>query len=344
LRSGLLERVDEDAAGLQTESDALSSLLILTPDTSTKTSIAVVSTVDNLFLIRVRLARNDKTKLFFLDNLAVVGRVINNGRLEPEAVLLLDVSAAGNEVVALVLAVLEESLDLFVLHLVLDGTEHGAFFVGCADFEAGGDLGHCVDHGSVDFLVDVDALGGNADLVRKLALERCMRDDQTYLTAVLEGTHDELRSSSLNVNILSDDTGIVTSKLESHTLEGLAAGSHDLLSCGNATGETDLGDTGVLGEHGTELVITAENLNDTGREDGLSKLDCLQRGVGSERRGLDNDGASGKESRGDLAERKDKRELEQRLSAECSVVQGQEREHIRSMGRWHQRHPRAYIW
>jgi hypothetical protein len=150
--------------------------------------------------------------------------------------------------------------------------------------------------------VDVDTLGGDANLVRKLAFERYSRDDSTYLTTVLEGTHDKLRSSSLNVDILSDDTGIVASKLKSHTLEGLAAGSHDLLSCGNATSETDLGDTGVLGEHGTKLVVTTEDLNDTGREDGLGQLDCLQRGVGGERRRLDDDGASGKQSRGDLAE------------------------------------------
>jgi hypothetical protein len=302
LRSGLFERVDKDTAGLQTESDTLGSLLILTPDTSTKTSIAVVGTVDNFFLIRVRLARNNETKLLFLDDLAVVGRVVDDGGLKPETVLLLDISAAGNEVVALVLAVLEESLDLFVLHLVLDGAEHGTFLVGCADLEAGGDLCHCVDHGSVDLLVDVDTLGGDANLVRKLAFERYSRDDSTYLTTVLEGTHDKLRSSSLNVDILSDDTGIVASKLKSHTLEGLAAGSHDLLSCGNATSETDLGDTGVLGEHGTKLVVTTEDLNDTGREDGLGQLDCLQRGVGGERRRLDDDGASGKQSRGDLAE------------------------------------------
>jgi hypothetical protein len=276
LRSGLLERVDEDTASLQTESDALGSLLILTPDTSTKTSIAVVSTVDNLLLIRVRLARNNKTKLLFLDDLAVVGRVVDDGGLKPETVLLLDISTAGDKVVALVLAVLEESLDLFVLHLVLDGTEHGAFFVGCADLEAGGDLGHCVDHGFVDLFVDVDALGSDTDLVRKLASGRYIRGGSTYLTAVLEGTHDKLGSSSFNVNILSDDTGIVASKLKGHTLEGLAASSHDLLSCSNATGETDLGDTRVLGEHGTKLVITAEDLDDTWREDGLGKLDCLQ--------------------------------------------------------------------
>lgn len=122
------------------------------------------------------------------------------------------------------------------------------------------------------------------------------------MTTVLESTHDKLRSSSLNVDILSDDTGIVTSKLKSHTLEGLAASCHDLLSCGNATSETDLGNAGVLGEHGAKLVITTEDLNDTWREDGLSQLDCLQRGVGSERRGLDDDCASSKKSRSNLAE------------------------------------------
>jgi hypothetical protein len=169
LRSGLLERVDKDTAGLQAESDTLGSLLILAPDTSTETSIAVVGTVDNLLFIRVRLARNNKTKLLFLDNLAVVGRVVDDGGLKPEALLLLDVSTAGNEVVALVLAVLEESLDLFVLHLVLDGTKHGALLFGCADLEAACDLGHGFDHGFVDLLVDVDTLGGNADLMKKLA-------------------------------------------------------------------------------------------------------------------------------------------------------------------------------
>jgi len=157
--------------------------------------------------------------------------------------------------------------------------------------------------------VDVDTLGGNANLVKKLASGRYIRDYPTYLTTVLEGTHDKLRSSSLNVNILSDDTGIVTSKLKGHTLEGLAASSHDLLSSGNATSETDLGNAGVLGEHRTKLVITTEDLNDTGREDSLGQLNCLQRGVGSERRGLDDDGASGKQSRSDLAERENQREL-----------------------------------
>lgn len=283
MRGGFLERVDPDTASLQTESDTLGGLLILTPDASTKTSVAVVGTGNDLLLIRVRLDRNNKTKLFFLDDLAVVGRVVDDGGLKPVTILLLDITTASNEVVALVLAVLEESLDLLVLHLVLDGTEHGALFVGCADLEAGRDLGHCVDHGSVDLLVNVDTLGGNANLVKKLAAERHIRDDSTYLTTVLEGTHDKLRSSSLNVNILSDDTGIIASKLEGHTLESLAASSHDLLSRGNATSETDLGDARVFGEHGTELVVTAEDLDDTRREDGLGQLNCLQRSVWGER-------------------------------------------------------------
>ena len=122
------------------------------------------------------------------------------------------------------------------------------------------------------------------------------------MTTVLEGAHDKLRSSGLNVDILSDDTGIVTSKLKGHTLESLAASSHDLLSCGNTTSEADLGNARMLGEHGTKLVVTTENLNDTWREDGLGQLNCLQRSVRGERRGLDDDAASGKKGRSNLAE------------------------------------------
>jgi hypothetical protein len=164
------------------------------------------------------------------------------------------------------------------------------------------------------------------------------------LTTVLEGAHDKLRSGSLNVDILSDDTGVVTSKLKSHTLEGLAASCHDLLSCSNATSETDLGNAGVLGKHRTKLVIATEDLNDTGREDGLSQLNCLQRGVGSERRGLDDDCASGEKSRSNLAERKDKRELKDSISKGVQISPEQRIGYIRSRGRWHQRHPKACIW
>ena len=145
--SGLLERVDPDTASLQTEGDTLGGFLVLAPDASTKTGVAVV------------------------------GRVVDDGRLEPVAILLLDISTAGNEVVALVLAVLEESLDLLVLHLVLDGTEHGALLIRRADFETGSDLGHCIDHGSVDLLVDVDTLGGNANLAKKLASEEFISNE-----------------------------------------------------------------------------------------------------------------------------------------------------------------------
>ena len=180
MRGGLLERVDEDASGLQTESNTLSGLLVLTPDASTETSVAVVSTANDLLFIRVRLNGKNETELLLLDDLAVVGRVVNDGRLEPEAILLLNISTASNEVIALVLAVLEEGLDLLILHLVLDGAEHGALLVGSADLEAGGDLGHCVDHGSVNLLVNVDALGGNADLAGKLAYGRQIRNDSTH--------------------------------------------------------------------------------------------------------------------------------------------------------------------
>lgn len=137
------------------------------------------------------------------------------------------------------------------------------------------------------------------------------------MATVLESSHNELRSSSLNINIFSNNTGVVAAKLESNTLEGLAASSHDLLSSNGAAGETDLRNARVLGEHGTKLVITTKNLNDAGREDGLSQLNCLQRCVGSERRGFDDDGATSKESGTDLAERENQREL--RKDCQCCL-------------------------
>jgi len=157
---------------LQTKGNALSSLLVLAPDTGTKTSVGVVGTVDYLLLIRVWLNGQDQTELLLLDDLAVVGRVVDDGGLKPESILLLDICAASDEVIALVFTVLEESLDLLVLHLVLDGAEHGTFVVRVANLEASSDLDHCVDHGSVNLLVDVDTLGGNADLVGGLAKNR----------------------------------------------------------------------------------------------------------------------------------------------------------------------------
>lgn len=260
----------------------MSSLLVFTPDASTKTRVAVVGTSDDFLLVRVRLDWKNKTELLFLNDLAVVRRVVNDGRLEPETGLVFDIGAAGSELVALVLAVLEEGLDLLILHLVLNGAKHDALFVGCADLQTGCSLGHCVNHRSVDLLVNVNSLGGNANLVARSASVSSIGTRPTYLTTVLEGSHNKLWSSSLNVNILSNNTGIVAAELQSNTLEGLTASSHDLLSSNGTASKTDLRNARVLGEHGTKLVIATKNLNDARREDGLSQLNCLQRRIGSE--------------------------------------------------------------
>jgi hypothetical protein len=87
--------------------------------------------------------------LLLLNDLAVVGRVVNNSWLNPETLLLLNIASTGDEVVALVFAVLEESLDLLILiilssegidrifcvletylHLVLGRAQHDTLLVG----------------------------------------------------------------------------------------------------------------------------------------------------------------------------------------------------------------------
>lgn len=138
----LLERIDEDRASFQTLANGLSTGNVLAPHTSTETSLAVVRTLDHLFLVRPWLGWDDWTERFLLDDHGVVWRVVDDGWLDEEALASRNVGLANGELVALTLrsevyqrlfstiftgfvylCVLEESLDLLVLHLVLDWTK-----------------------------------------------------------------------------------------------------------------------------------------------------------------------------------------------------------------------------
>lgn len=65
----------------------------------------------------------------------------------------------------------------------------------------------------------------------------------------------------------------------------------------------------MTGEHGSQVVATRQYLNDTGREELLSKLTKLQVTVGSEWGWLDDDRVAGKNRRTDLAQGKVDREV-----------------------------------
>ena len=132
------------------------------------------------------------TERFFLDDHGIVWRVIDDGRLDEVAITLLDLWLPGREGVSVLLAVAEEVLNFFVLHVVLDGAEHDACLVAAADFEGLGEVHHGFDEGLVDAFVDVDALCGDADLAR-----------------VEEGAHGDFGGGLGDVDVGEDNGGVV---------------------------------------------------------------------------------------------------------------------------------------
>ena len=291
LRGGLLEGVDENGAGLEALGDLLGVGDVLAPDTGTEAGLGVVGALDDLLLVGPGLGGHDGAEGLLSDDAAVVGRVVDDGRLDEEALALGGGVLADGELVAVLLGVREELLDLLVLHLVLDGAEQRAG-LGVTDLDGLGEVDHLLEELLVDALVDVDALGGDTDLAR-----------------VLEGTHNDLGGGLLDVNVGEDDGGVVATELEGAALEGVGAGGHDLLAGGDGAGEGDLGDARVSSHHGAELVVATKGLDDTGLEDGLGELNGLEGSVGGERAGLDDDGVTSQQGRDDLAHGEDKREV-----------------------------------
>lgn len=92
-----------------------------------------------------------------------------------------------------------------------------------------------LDHGITellkDILVDVDSLNSQANLA-----------------GVRESDLSDLWCSLGDIDVLGDDTWVVTTKLESHALEGLGAGLHDLLASEGGAGEGDLVNLGRVSQ------------------------------------------------------------------------------------------------
>lgn len=288
----LLERVDEDGSSLQTLTNALGTSDVLAPHTCSKTGLAGVGTLDNLLLIVPWLGRNNWTKRLFLDDHRVVRRIVDDGWLDEKTFARSNVWLTNGELVTLALCnglatmipaisctttylgVLEEGLDLFVLHLVLNWAK-----LGTVSRSTNGHGLCAFDHSGksllVYVLVDVDTFGGNANLAR-----------------ILESAHHELRSNCLDVHIWENNRSVVAAKLKSYTLECLSTCSHDLFAGSNGSSEGNLGDAGMSSEHWAKGIITANGLNDTRREYLLSDLDKLERCVRSERTGLHDNGVA----------------------------------------------------
>lgn len=105
-----------------------------------------------------------RTEWFLGDDFGVVGRIVDDGRLDEKPFARFHHVRTGSEFVSVLLAVLEELRHFFVLHLVLDRAQHHAFLLACTHFEALGEFDHRLYKGLVDRFVDVDPLRRDAHL------------------------------------------------------------------------------------------------------------------------------------------------------------------------------------
>lgn len=128
------------------------------------------------------------TEWLLADNERVVGWIIDDGGLNEETIALGDFRLSCQELVAFGLTVVEETLDLFVLHLILNRAKHDALLITGPDKKLPSSFGHCLYEWLVDLLVDVDALRRYADLTR-----------------VHEGAHCDFGCDLFNVDVGQDN-------------------------------------------------------------------------------------------------------------------------------------------
>lgn len=292
LRGRLLPRVDEDGSSFQASCNLAGLLDIAAPDAGAETRLGVVGTGNDLLKVGPWLGGDNGAEGLLSDDARLVGRVVDDGRLNEEALAGCNIGLTDGELVALGLAVGEELLDLLILHGVLDGAEQVVAIVWVSDLDGLCEIDHLLQELLVNGLVNVDALGGDADLSR-----------------VLESAHDDFRSDLLDVDIGKDNGGVVAAKFQGDALQSLGRSLHNLLARCGRTGEGDLGNVWVCAHLRAKLVVAAHGLDDARGEEVLHDLDYLEASVRRERRGLDDDGVTRQEGRGDLANGKNQGEV-----------------------------------
>jgi len=204
LRNWLGKAVDEYVARLDSGGGLLGFFDVLAEDACTETNFAVICTGNNLFFVRPRLRGDNWPEWLLHDDTGIIWRVIDDGRSDEIAFAWGNVWLACNEFIALALAIFKESLDLLILHRVLDRTEHDTFLVRAADLEILGELCHSLNKFGVDRFVDVHTLSGNADLAR-----------------VEKATHGNFWYSLVHIDIRIHDAGVVATKLQSYSFQSL---------------------------------------------------------------------------------------------------------------------------
>jgi len=167
LRNRLCKAIDEDVAGFEALSNLLGMCNILAEDAGTQTSIRVVGTRDHILLIGPRLRGDNWAERLLGDDSGVIGRVVDDGRLNEEAFAGCHIRLTHRKFVALLLGVFKEALHLLELHAVLDWAEKYTSFVTGSDLDVLGKFDHALHEFIIDGLVNIHTLCGNANLAKR---------------------------------------------------------------------------------------------------------------------------------------------------------------------------------
>lgn len=123
----------------------------------------------------------------------------------------------------------------------------------------------------------------------------------------------DLLSCRLDVGILCDNSWVVATawpdqltvlskecsnlQFESDPFQGLGGACHHKLACGRRSCEADLVDTRMRCQPGAEIVVSADDLENTFWEEALPQLSKLEIAIRGKRRRLDDDGIPGDQRR-----------------------------------------------
>ena len=128
----------------------------------------------------------------------------------------------------------------------------------------------------VERAAEPDPLGAADELVDELVVDRLLDDQpgtgRAHLARVQEHRGQREVERGLAVGVGEHDVGVLAAQLERDLLHRLGGRGHDPLAGGQAAGERDQVDAGVLAEQGTRARAGAEHeVGDAGGDAGLRR-------------------------------------------------------------------------
>src|SRR5258707_57274 len=228
---GRLHVIDPDDASAKRFHDAESFIDVACPDGRRKAVRRVVGDANGVGFAFERNHRSDGAEDFFARNACVVIDVVENGRLDVEALAKLLGASATDGNFGFFLAEFEIRADAVALLFANERTHLGFAIERGAELNALGLLRHGVDELRIDFLFDEDAAARGADfaLIDKHAEERAV-------------------NSGFPIGAIEENVGGLATELESDSLEGVRGALDDNFPDNGAAGECDFVHAGMSDE------------------------------------------------------------------------------------------------